>query len=308
LHVRPAITIMFTISRLFAFIIIYIHSFNFFVALAAPVQVTSETPSVLRKREPGPQQDNGLSTRNVHSRNNNLSNLPTRAVQNPIKLQYPLPSAQREPQALVQRGFWNKIKSGFKKMGNAVKGAVQKVGNGVKKVANGVKHVAQKVGGGVKNAVKKVGNGVKNVVHKVGNGVKKVAQKVGNGVKAAGKWVKANGAKIAKGGLKVLSTVTSVAGRVANFVPIPGLNKAASKALKYASFGLDKGSDAIHADLGKFGSAMKVMDKIQHPFSGVAGAVMEAVLKRDADEEQILHRDLGGFVEEREFDFEDLDL
>jgi hypothetical protein len=84
----------------------------------------------------------------------------------------------------------------------------------------------------------------------------------------AATWVKDNGAafaKAAKVALKVTSTVTSIAGRVANFIPIPGAGKILSKGLKYASAGMDKGSSAIPGDLGGFGKAMDVMDKIQHP-------------------------------------------
>jgi hypothetical protein len=78
-----------------------------------------------------------------------------------------------------------------------------------------------------------------------------------------------------------MSTVTSVAGRVANFVPVPGAGKLLSKGLKLASAGMDKGSNAIPGDLGGFGTAMSVMDKIQHPIGGAGGEVLDAILKRE---------------------------
>jgi hypothetical protein len=333
-------------TRVFAFIIIYIHSFSFFLALAAPVSVpvTPEISPVQRKREL--QDDSGLFMRQnvpftVFDARINTPTPSYSRVRNPTKSRYVSTlkaSTEREPEVIVSRSFFGNIGNAFKKVGGAIKSGVQKVGNGIKNVAqkvgggvknaaqkvgnvakkvgggiknvakqvgNGVKKVAQKVGNGVKKVAQKVGNGVKNVAQKVGNGVKKVAQKVGNGVKAGAKWVKANGAKIAKGGLKVLATVSSVAGRVANFVPIPGVNKMMSKGLKYASAGLDKGSDAIKADLGGFGKAVNVMNKIQHPLSGAGGQVLDAILKRDdVVEEPVFHRDLDYFVEEREFDLD----
>jgi hypothetical protein len=309
---------MISTTRVFAFVLLYIHSFSFFIALAAPVPVTQDVSPAQGKRE----HDNGLYMRQK------VQSMDARAVLGApaaaylrTKSRYALTmkaSAEREPAALVARGFFSNIGNAFKKVGGAIKGGFQKAGNAIKnvakKVGNGAKNVAQKVGNGVKNVAKKVGGGIKNVVNKVGNGVKnvangvkKVAQKVGNdvknvankvgngvknigngvknaakavgnGVKTAGKWVKANGAKIAKGGLKVLATVGSVASRVANLVPIPGVGKLMSKGLGYASKGLDKASNAIKADMGAFGKASSVMDKIQNPLSGAGGQALDAIL------------------------------
>jgi len=314
-------------TRSVAFIIIYVHSFNFFVALAAPISVTPETTSLLRKRVPS--HDSGLYTRwNVHARDNkpvpvslvHAPVAPYSSGRNPAQSPYARilkasAAAPKEPefQTLVRRSIFTKIKDAFQKAGSAIKSGFQKMGNGIKsgfqkmasgiknvaqkvgsgiknvaqKVGNGIKSVAQKVGSGIKSVAQKVGSGIKSVAQKVGNGIKNVAQKVGNGVKTAvkvvgnglktaGKWVKENGAKIAKAGLKIISTVGSVVGRVASF--IPGVGKVVSKGLKYASAGLDKASDAIHANLGGFGKAMNVMDKIEHPLSGVGGQVLDNVL------------------------------
>jgi len=335
-------------TQFLALIMIYIHSLNFFIALAAPVR---ETSSVLRKREP--QHSSGIyAKRNVHSRDNTISNWPMGAPaasylggRNPAKSLYALrvlkASAEREPQTLERRNIFSDIGNAFKKAGNAVKSgfqraghaitnvaqkvgsgvksAAQKVGSGIKnaaqkvgsvvknaaqKVGSGVKNVAQKVGSGVKNVAQKAGNGIKNVAQKIGNGVKTAAKVAGNGLKTAGKWVKDNGAKIAKVGLKAVSTYWSVGSKLANF--IPGVGKTLSKGLKAGSAALDLGSNAIHADVsgGGLGKAMGIMDKIQHPLSGVGGQVLDAVLsKRDiGGEELVFRRNLGVFVKEREFE------
>jgi hypothetical protein len=115
----------------------------------------------------------------------------------------------------------------------------------------------------------------------------------------AGNWIKENGAKVAKFGLKVYATATKVASHVANF--IPGVGKGVSKALDGVSKVADFASDKIHADLGsKLDKGMNVMNKIEHPLSeymsifvsksdltylalagGTAGQIFDAVLKRD---------------------------
>ena len=64
-----------------------------------------------------------------------------------------------------------------------------------------------------------------------------------------------------KAELKVLSTATSVAGRLANVAPIPG-GKLLSKGLGVASNVLNKDSNAMPGNLGQFG---KVMDDVQNP-------------------------------------------
>jgi len=300
-----------------AFIIIFIFSSSFFNALAAPVPVTLETFSGLSKRELQHGNGNGLYARqNVQSRDIKVSDV---LVGTPAsKASYVSAPAGQGPQTLVRRGFFDGIKNAFKKVGSAIssgfnkvkdgiKNVAQKVASGVKNVAQkavtGVKNVAQKVASGVKNVAQKAVTGVKNVAQKVASGVKNVAEKVkkgvgtavnavGKGIKTATKWVKENGAKIAKGGLKVLATVGSVASKVANFIPIAGLNKTLSKGLKYASMAMDMGSNAIKADLGSFGKAADVMNKIQHPISGVGGQVLDAVLGRDIAEVPLLRRDL----------------
>jgi hypothetical protein len=123
-----------------------------------------------------------------------------------------------------------------------------------------------------------------------------------------------------------MSTVESVASKVVSF--IPGVGKVLSKGLKYVSYGLDKGSNAIRADVNGFGNAMNVMDKIQHPLSecmtmllvacrtpgvtfvsagGAGGQVLDAIFRRgvgDSDGPILYRRGLAVFVREREFDSE----
>jgi gas vesicle protein len=187
-------------THIFAFIVIYIHSFALFIALAAPTPVTPQSPSLLRKRE--------LShSHHIHTRrdvqpcdNNVLLSGESGSVQRPSKT-----LAVRRPQAFGRRNFLSRIGNGIKnaanKVGSSVKRVAQKVGNAVHKVGSNIKHTAKKaanavhkVGNGVKQAVKKLGNGVKHAVQKVGKGVKHAVKKFGNGVKHAvqkvGKGVK----------------------------------------------------------------------------------------------------------------------
>ena len=84
------------------------------------------------------------------------------------------------------------------------------------------------------------------------------------GFQKAGTWIKDNGAKVAKFGLKIVSAATSVAGHVAGL--IPGVGKAVGKSLSAVSKLTDFASDKIHADLGaKLNKGMDVMNKIEHP-------------------------------------------
>jgi TctA family transporter len=110
-----------------------------------------------------------------------------------------------------------------------------------------------------------------------------VAQKVASGVKtgafhlffsishannciSAVNFVKKNGAKIAKFGLEVVSTASSVASKFAKFIPVVG--SAVSTALNVESKVTGIASNAIHADLGsQLDKGMQIMDKIQHPVS-----------------------------------------
>lgn len=79
--------------------------------------------------------------------------------------------------------------------------------------------------------------------------------------------MKTTGAKIAKFGLKVISTVQSVASKVAKF--IPGIGKPISAALNGASKVSNLASNKIHVSLGKkLDKGMKIMDKIRNPVGG----------------------------------------
>ena len=77
-------------------------------------------------------------------------------------------------------------------------------------------------------------------------------------------FLKENGAKIAKVGLKGIATYYKLASHAAAFIPVIG--KPLGKALSVASKAADFGSDQIHANLdGKWGKAASVMNTIQHP-------------------------------------------
>ncbi|KAF8996155.1 hypothetical protein BDQ17DRAFT_1429928 [Cyathus striatus] len=223
------------------------------------------------------------------------------------------------PATHVPRGIFDAIGNAFKNVGEGIKNVAQKVGNGVKtavnKVANGAKTVVKKAADTAKKVVKKAGNVAKTVAKKVVNGAKTVAKKVANGAKKVVNGAKkvaqkvANGAKnvakkVADGsknaankvadvakkdgpmagkfGLKILSTAQSVASKGVKF--IPGVGTAASLALKAGSMGTDIASNAIQAKLpDNMQQGMNIMDKIEHPLSGTAGAVLDAI-PRDIDE------------------------
>jgi hypothetical protein len=77
--------------------------------------------------------------------------------------------------------------------------------------------------------------------------------------------LKTTGAKIAKFGLKIISTAQSIAAKVVGF--IPGL-KGVGKAIKAMSMGTNALSEKIHVSLGaKLDKGMRVMDKIRNPVS-----------------------------------------
>lgn len=112
-------------------------------------------------------------------------------------------------------------------------------------------------------AATKVATGVKtgafhlffSITH--ANNPTSAVQKVGN-------FVKTTGAKIAKFGLQVLSTATSIASKVAKFIPVVG--KVVSTALKAESKVEEIASDAIHVQLSKkLTTGISVLKKIQHP-------------------------------------------
>ena len=78
------------------------------------------------------------------------------------------------------------------------------------------------------------------------------------------KFAKQNGAKIAKVGLKGLSTYYKLASHVAAFVP--GVGKPLGRALKFASKAADIASDQIPVKLdGKWAKASSTMDLIKNP-------------------------------------------
>ncbi|KIM30526.1 hypothetical protein M408DRAFT_328095 [Serendipita vermifera MAFF 305830] len=121
-------------------------------------------------------------------------------------------------------------------------------------------------------------------LHKALKGfVKQHGAAIRGAINKAVKWVADTGAKVAKFGLKVVSTVASVASKVVGF--IPGVGKAVGKAVGGLGHAANAASNAIKADLGPhLEKGMQVMDKIRNPVGGTAGKVLDAVLKRDVGE------------------------
>ena len=84
------------------------------------------------------------------------------------------------------------------------------------------------------------------------------------GLDTAGRFVKKDGPTIAKVGLKVVSTTSSVAARVANFIPVIG--KPASKLIKLESKGLNMASNAIPVNLTpSLQKTSNILDDIRDP-------------------------------------------
>jgi len=199
----------------------------------------------------------------------------------------------------VAQKIGNGIKKVAQKIGNGIKKVAQKIGSGIKKVAqkigSGIKKVAQKIGSGIKRVAQKIGRGIKKVAQKIGSGIKKVAQKIGSGIKKAaqkvGHFMKTTFKKIAKFGLKIISVVEEVAGKVVGFIPgLKPVGKAMEAVGKVAGFA----SDRIHADLGsKLDKGMAVMDKAET----VLGYIPRR--RRDLSEVEDLQQRDGYFLEER---------
>jgi hypothetical protein len=140
-----------------------------------------------------------------------------------------------------------------------VKGAFQTAG---KKIKEGFQTAGKKI----KQGFQKVKQGFQTAGRKIKEGFQTAGKKMKEGFVKAGKWIKDTGAKVAKFGLKVVSTAASVVGHVASF--IPGVGKAISKGLSGVSKLADFASDKIHANLGaKLNKGMDVMNKIEHPLS-----------------------------------------
>ncbi|KIM43490.1 hypothetical protein M413DRAFT_443414 [Hebeloma cylindrosporum] len=280
---------------------LFVHSFLFFFAAAAPVSVVRSTSIGV----PSHHDSYAIDTPFPQA-----LKLP-RSLTNSGSHSHVLRSLV-EPEMVIlvrRKSIAAKIRGAFKKIGSGIKHAFQKVGKGIKtaakKIGNGIKTAAKKVGNGIKTAAKKVGNGIKTAAKKVGNGIKTAAKKVGHGIvtaaKKVGKFVKTTGAKIAKFGLKVISTVQSVGAKVVGF--IPGVGKPLGRALKAASMGTNALSNKIHVSLGKkLDKGMKIMDKIRNPVSGAGGKALDAVLRREEDEQWVFHRELDDMLWDRELD------
>lgn len=165
----------------------------------------------------------------------------------------------------------NNVKKGVKQVVNNVKKGVKHVINNVKKgvkhVVNNVKKGVNKVTNAVKHVVNKAQNAVKHVVNKVQKGVQNVIQKTKDGINKGVGWIKKNGAQVGKFALAIHSAGASVASRVVKFIPIPGVNKAASMALQMASMASGLAADAIPVqDMDpKLQQGMNIMGMIKNP-------------------------------------------
>ena len=110
--------------------------------------------------------------------------------------------------------------------------------------------------------------------------------------KKVGKFVKNNGAKVAKFGLKVVQSVGEVAGHVASY--IPGVGKPVQQAIHGVSTVAGVASDHIHAKLSKkLNQGMKVMNK--------ADKVMSFIPREeDAFEQRDISDGFSSYFEERD--------
>ncbi|KIM43563.1 hypothetical protein M413DRAFT_383734 [Hebeloma cylindrosporum] len=310
---------MFNLSRAGSLVVItlFVHSFLFFFASAAPVSIARQTSVGIRVPSPG---SYAIDTPFPQA-------LPTSSSNSGSQSHALRSLAENEMVILVRRtSIAAKIRNAFKKAGSRIKHAFQKVGTKIKtafkKVGTKIKTAFQKVGTKMKTAFKKVGTKIKTAFKKVGNGIKTgitahfltcysrsmfftpVAKKIGHGIvtaaKKVGHFIKTTGAKIAKFGLKVISTVQSIGAKVIGF--IPGIGKPLGRALKAASMGTNALSNKIHVSLGKkLDKGMAIMDKIRNPVSGAGGKALDAILRREEDE-WIVYREFDDMLWDRDLD------
>ncbi|KAF8886073.1 hypothetical protein CPB84DRAFT_1850216 [Gymnopilus junonius] len=109
---------------------------------------------------------------------------------------------------------------------------------------------------------------LKHAVKRAANKIKKGVKKVGKGFQKAAHYLKENGAKIGKFGLKILAATASAAGRLTKF--IPGVGTAVSMALKGVAMGANIASDKIHVHLG--GALGKIAGGLNYVISPMGAA------------------------------------
>ncbi|KAF8171541.1 hypothetical protein BJ912DRAFT_1147186 [Pholiota molesta] len=147
---------------------------------------------------------------------------------------------------------------GFQKAGQAIKSVRPESQNGFQKAGHAIKSGFQKFGQKVKHGFRKQARRSRaKFGQKVKQGFQKAGQVLKKGFQKVGAWIKTTGAKIAKVGLKILSTV----------------QKVLSKVMDGESAGLNALSDRIHVDVGgKLGKAMEGMDKARKIVGYIPGA------------------------------------
>lgn len=190
----------------------------------------------------------------------------------------------------IKQAF-HKVGKAFKHVGNKIKQGFQHVGNKIKHAFHKVKQAFHHAGQKIKQGFQHAGKKIKEGFQKVGHALKHAGHKIKEGFVKAGHWIKENGAKVAKFGLKVISTVASVASKVAKF--IPGIGKPISTALDIGSKLTNLASKHIHADLpDNLKKHMDNMDKVQNPIGGVAGKILEVLKRDETPTGELVERDL----------------
>lgn len=96
-------------------------------------------------------------------------------------------------------------------------------------------------------------------------GFQTAGRAIKHGFQKAGHWIKENGLKVVKLGLKAVATIKKVASHVVRF--IPGVGTALSAGLDAASMATNAAADAVPAKLtGNWAKANTIMGHIQNPF------------------------------------------
>jgi len=187
------------------------------------------------------------------------------------KVNHGFQSFGRKTQASFQT-LGRKVNAPFKNLGGKIKSGFQNFGG---KVNSGF----QKFGGQVNTGFRKVKAGFHQAGRVLNKGFQKATGVLNKGFKIAGQYLKQNGAKIAKVGLKLYAAYASTAAKIVKY--IPGVGQPLSMALKGVAMGANIGSSQIPADMsGKFGEVSKGIDYVIDPVGSIGKLAVNGMAKQ----------------------------
>ncbi|KDR71715.1 hypothetical protein GALMADRAFT_281608 [Galerina marginata CBS 339.88] len=171
------------------------------------------------------------------------------------------------------QSFGRKTQAGFQTLGRKIGSPFQKLGGTVR---SGFQSFGGKVNGGFQKISGKMANGLRTVKA----GFNQTTTVLNTGFKTAGQFMKKNGAKIAKVGLKLYAAYASTAAKIVKYVP--GVGQPLSMALKGVAMGAKIGSSQIHADMsGKFGEVSNGIDYVLDPVGSISKLAVKGMAKQD---------------------------